>query len=85
MKLPVQAFVVAGHRYSHFSFLDEVFMKDIISLADKYGQSQLYQVEAIDIVDASSGEFPTLTDSSQLVLITRYPFNDKGTIVTKGI
>jgi sortase A len=44
MKLPVQAFVVAGHRDSHFSFLDEVFMKDIISLADKYGQSQLYQV-----------------------------------------
>ena len=25
-----QPFVVAGHRDSHFSFLDEVFMKDII-------------------------------------------------------
>jgi len=71
-----QPFVVAGHRDSHFSFLEEVLMNDIISLADKYGQSQLYQVEAIDIVDASSGELPVLADDSQLVLITCYPFTD---------
>ena len=69
-----QPFVVAGHRDSHFSFLDEVFMKDIISLADKHGQSQLYQVEAIDIVDASTGELPILADDSSLILITCYPF-----------
>ncbi len=68
-------FVVAGHRDSHFSFLNEVFMNDIISLADKHGRSQLYQVEAIDIVDASSGELPVLADDSQLILITCYPFN----------
>lgn len=71
-----QPFVVAGHRDSHFSFLEEVFMNDIISLADKHGRSQLYQVEAIDIVDASSGKLPVLADDSQLVLITCYPFSD---------
>jgi sortase A len=71
-----QPFVVAGHRDSHFSFLDEVFMKDIISLADQHGQSQLYQVEAIDIVDASIGELPILADDSSLVLITCYPFTN---------
>ncbi len=71
-----QPFVVAGHRDSHFSFLDEVFMKDIISLADKHGQNQLYQVEAIDIVDASTGELPILADDSSLVLITCYPFTN---------
>jgi len=71
-----QPFVVAGHRDSHFSFLDEVFMKDIISLADKHGRSQLYQVEAIDIVDASTGELPILADDSSLVLITCYPFTN---------
>ena len=69
-------FVVAGHRDSHFSFLDEVFMHDIISLSDKHGQSQLYQVEAIDIVDAATGELPVLADNSQLVLITCYPFSN---------
>lgn len=71
-----QPFVVAGHRDSHFSFLDEVFMNDIISLADKHGRSQLYQVEAIDIVDASTGELPILADDSSLVLITCYPFTN---------
>ena len=71
-----QPFVVAGHRDSHFSFLDEVVMNDIISLADKHGQSQLYQVEAIDIVDASTGELPILADDSQLILITCYPFTN---------
>jgi sortase A len=76
--LSAQAFVVAGHRDSHFSFLDEVFMNDIISLADKHGQSQLYQVEAIDIVDANTGVLPVLADDSQLILITCYPFNSTG-------
>ncbi|HCH68993.1 MAG TPA: hypothetical protein DE042_00575, partial [Colwellia sp.] len=71
-----KSFVVAGHRDSHFSFLEEVFMNDIISLADKHGQSQLYQVEAIDIVDALTGELPVLADDSQLILITCYPFTN---------
>jgi len=73
-----QPFVVAGHRDSHFSFLDEVFMSDIISLADKHGRSQLYQVEAVDIVDASLGELPVLAGDSQLILITCYPFDNIG-------
>jgi sortase A len=73
-----QPFVVAGPRDSHFSFLDEVFMSDIISLADKHGRSQLYQVEAIDIVDGSTGELPVLADDSSLVLITCYPFTNLG-------
>jgi len=74
--ISTQAFVVAGHRDSHFSFLEEVFMNDIISLADRNGQSQLYQVEAIDIIDASTGKLPVLADNAQLVLITCYPFTD---------
>jgi len=67
-------FVVAGHKDSHFSFLEDVLMNDVISLVDKHGQSQLYQVETIEIVDASIGELPVLADGSQLILITCYPF-----------
>jgi sortase A len=73
-----QAFVVAGHRDSHFAFLEGVLMKDIISMTDQYGEIQLYQVEAIDIVDASQGELDILTDDSSLILITCYPFNGIG-------
>jgi len=79
-----QPFVVAGHQDSHFSFLEGVIMNDIISLADKDGQSQLYQVEAIDIVDASTGELPVLADDSKLVLITCYPFINASNIVSNA-
>ena len=68
-------FVVAGHRDSHFAFLEDILMKDVISMTDQYGQSQLYQVEAIDIVDAATGQFPVLANDSSLILITCYPFN----------
>lgn len=68
-------FVVAGHRDSHFSFLEDVTMEDIISIQDKNGQNQLYQVQSIEIIDASSGELPLMDDESNLVLITCYPFN----------
>ncbi len=69
-----QPFVVAGHRDSHFSFLKEVVMSDVISLTDKYGRIQLYQVENIEIVDASIGELPLKADEKNLVFITCYPF-----------
>ncbi|XQW83946.1 class GN sortase [Thalassotalea piscium] len=68
-------FVVAGHRDSHFDFLEDILMKDVISMTDQNGDSQLYQVEAIDIVDASSGQLPLLADDNSLVLITCYPFD----------
>ena len=71
-------FVVAGHRDSHFAFLEDVLMKDVISMTDQHGKSQLYQVEAIDIVDASSSELPILANDSSLILITCYPFESIG-------
>lgn len=71
-------FVVAGHRDSHFAFLEDILMKDVISMTDQHGQSQLYQVETIDIVDASSGQLPVLANNSSLILITCYPFNAIG-------
>jgi sortase A len=71
-------FVVAGHRDSHFDFLEDILMKDVISMKDQHGKSQLYQVEAIDIVDASSGQLPVLAHDSSLILITCYPFSGIG-------
>jgi sortase A len=71
-----QPLVVAGHRDSHFSFLDKVFINDIISLTDENGQNQRYKVETIDIIDASAGYLPILANDSQLILITCYPFTN---------
>ena len=72
-------FVVAGHRDSHFSFLQEVHMKDIISLADANNTTRLYQVESIDIIDTQTQELSTFAaednSNAELILITCYPFN----------
>ncbi|WP_448564943.1 class GN sortase [Thalassotalea ganghwensis] len=74
-----QPFVVAGHNDSHFSFLSEVKMKDIITLADANGRSQLYQVEAIEIIDVSQQSLVHEELELGLVLITCYPFNSTAT------
>lgn len=58
--------------------LGRISMKDIIALADKNGNQQLYQVEAIDIVDDVSNELPIYEDNSPLTLITCNSFNGKG-------
>lgn len=71
-------FVVAGHRDSHFAFLEDIAMKDVISLVDAQGKAQLYQVQNIDIVDATTGQLPLIADEKTLVLITCYPFNQLG-------
>jgi len=80
-------FVVAGHRDSHFSFLAEVQMNDIISLTDENGHNQLYQVDSMEIIDsqkqqltsnesnAGSNTSSNIESNSELILITCYPFN----------
>ncbi len=70
-----QPFVVAGHRDTHFSFLQNVQMEDVIKLADIDGNTQVYQVESIEIID--SNKTPLLLDMGEpeLLLITCYPFN----------
>lgn len=72
-------FVIAGHNDSHFAFLEDILMKDVISMKDQQGKNQLYQVEAIDIIDASQGQLPILVNDSSLILITCYPFNSINT------
>ncbi len=84
-------FVVAGHRDSHFSFLSEVHMSDIISLTDEHGRDQLYQVDSIEVIDSQKQQLTAfaahdglsidstkesnLESNAELILITCYPFN----------
>jgi len=65
--------VIAGHRDSHFAFLEEIQMKDIIMLSDNKGINHLYQVEEITIVD-SDQEPLLVNDEPELTLVTCYPF-----------
>lgn len=67
--------IVAGHRDTHFSFIEEVKMKDIISLIDQYGRNHLYEVDELNIVDSEQSDLIIDPLSNDLLLITCYPFN----------
>lgn len=68
-------FVVAGHRDTHFSFLEGLQMKDVISISDIDGKTQHYKVEELSIVDSEKTPLIIQEDDTRLVLITCYPFN----------
>jgi sortase A len=65
--------MIAGHKDSHFSFLESVQVGDSLQLEGTSG-SITYEVAAMDILDSSINQFP-LADNDELLLITCYPFN----------
>lgn len=67
--------VIAGHRDTHFQFLQflEVGEPLMMQLAD--GSEHLYRVSAIDVVDSRRGSILLDTDLPMLSLVTCYPFN----------
>jgi len=68
-------FVVAGHRDTHFSFLDTLKQKDKITIENIDGYKQQYQIYNIEIVDSNKTPLLINADASTLMLITCYPFN----------
>jgi len=68
-------FVVAGHRDTHFSFLQNLKIKDVITLNDIYGTKQLYEVESMEVVDSNDTPLLLAENDPSLLLITCYPFN----------
>lgn len=68
-------FVVAGHRDTNFSFLEEIQLRDMIKIYDINGNIFLYKVENIEVMNSLIS--PLLLDETEpaLVLITCYPFN----------
>jgi sortase A len=68
-------FVVAGHRDTHFEFLQVLKINDVISLTDISGKTQQYAIEEMNVIN--SDDSPLLVDESDnsLILVTCYPFN----------
>ena len=66
--------IIAGHRDTHFQFLQ--FMRRgesiLVEMAD--GKNHLYQVTDIDVVDSRRGSILIDTESPMLSLVTCYPF-----------
>lgn len=66
--------MIAGHRDSHFAFLEHVVPGDLIHTTNLQGQLITYRVDQTQIFNADQDTLKKL-DNNQLSLITCYPFN----------
>ena len=65
--------MIAGHRDSHFAFLQDIKEGDIIEASNYDSQSKRYKVVGVSILDTSQQQLK-LVDDDRLTLITCYPF-----------
>jgi len=66
--------VLAGHRDTHFSFLEKIERGDIV-LLDGYDSSTRYVVEATEVVHESRVDLLERTGHAELTFVTCYPFD----------
>lgn len=66
--------VIAGHRDTHFAFLQQLQHGDELLLEDHSGVSHPFRVSATQVVDSLVARL-TLDGAKQLVLVTCYPFD----------
>jgi sortase A len=67
--------VIAGHRDTHFQFLQFMRPGESIEIDMPGGKRHLYQVTSIDVVDSRRGSLVLDTDEAMLSLVTCYPFD----------
>ncbi len=68
-------FVVAGHRDTHFSFLENLKQNDILKITDVNNTTKRYQVTNLQIIDSEVTPLTINENNANLTLITCYPFN----------
>jgi len=66
--------IIAGHRDTHFQFLQYMKKGESILFETTEGRKHLYQVTGIDVVDSRRGSLVLDTEAPMLSLVTCYPF-----------
>ena len=67
--------IIAGHRDTHFRFLQHVREGETSAMDRPDGRGLLFRVVGIDVVDSRRGSILLDTDKPMLSLITCYPFD----------
>lgn len=67
--------IIAGHRDTHFQFLREVEVGELLGMETPRGQRHLYRIVGVDIVDSRKASLVLDTESAMLTLVTCYPFD----------
>ena len=71
--------VIAGHRDTHFNFLQDMEIGESLFIETIGGRKHLYKVIGIDVVDARRGSLLLDTEAAILSLVTCYPFDARET------
>lgn len=66
--------IIAGHRDTHFQFLQFLSQGDVLRVEMPDGRHHSYRVSAMDVVDSRRGSILLDTDAAMLSLVTCYPF-----------
>ena len=69
--------VIAGHRDTHFRFLQDIEKGETILFEMADGRNHLYRVNDLDVVDSRRASIVLDTDKALLSLVTCYPFNTR--------
>jgi len=67
--------VISAHRDTHFRFLQQILLGDIIELETVDAGTVRYRVEDIQVVDVNQSRIAAPDTSRWLGLVTCYPFN----------
>lgn len=67
--------VIAGHRDTHFRFLQDLSPGDIITLQTPDTLVHDYHITAVKVVHETDAHYLADTDDSSLTLVTCYPFD----------
>ena len=67
--------IIAGHRDTHFRFLQDLETGEWIQIERPDGSQHRYQITNIDVVDSRYGSLVLDTDTPTLSLVTCYPFD----------
>jgi sortase A len=67
--------VIAGHRDTHFQFLQLLKVGESLLFEMPDGRNHMYRISSLDVVDSRRGSIVLDTDQAMLSLVTCYPFN----------
>lgn len=66
--------IIAGHRDTHFQFLQHVRIGEALTLTNPQGDSLRYRITSLDIENSGSQQLQ-VASSDHLLLVTCYPFD----------
>ena len=67
--------VIAGHRDTHFRFLQDLAIGETLQVETPDGHEHTYKVVDLDVIDSRRGSLVLDIDASVLSLVTCYPFD----------